>query len=151
MSFAESVVRIKAIVDSIVPALDEHWPTYVGSPASGQDIPPRYIAVGYGGEDRPGITGVANRADSRNQLTTGHRWVVWCTASCSSGDVDPLARLNEVEDVFDAFEDALEADRTLGGLLQAGGLASMSAYEATMENDGQVATVFWTVEVWVRW
>jgi hypothetical protein len=156
-----SVERIKLMVDAVAAELlsngEPRWPTYVGNPGASGDLPDRYIAVGYGGDDRPGIVGQAEMGLSRQNGTSGHRWQVWCTASCASGDLNTQARLDEVENVMDEFEERLEVNRGLAladgtdPMLVAGGMASVAAHEWTIEDDGTVATVFWTVEVLVRW
>src|ERR1700754_1567232 len=141
---AQSVVRIKRLVDLIRP---DGWQTFIGSP-SAVEIPPAYIAVAYGGDDRPGVTGQASMAESYEPNASGHTWWVNCTASAYTGDVQPLQRLIDVEDVFDAFETVLAANRYLpddngSPLLVGGSFAQLAQHDWQIEPDGNVGTVFW--------
>lgn len=144
-----SVGYMKQIMDATVGALGVS--TYVGSPAAEGDLPPAYAAVAYGGDDRPGISGLADDRLAYGNDTVGDRWLVWHTISKASGDYGPIELLSDVEDLMDAYTDALEADETLGGLLKADGKAVLSTHEWTVEDAGNIATVFFQVDVVRRW
>jgi hypothetical protein len=52
---------------------------------------------------------------------------------------------------MDAFDDALRANRTMGGLLLADGRAEMLTHEWAVEDAGNVATVFFLIDIQRRW
>lgn len=145
----DSIGALKAIADSTVKSAG--FRTYIGNPAGQGDLPNAYCAVAYGGDDRPGVVGARDARLAYGNDTVGDRWLVWVTISKASGDVDPVGLLSDVEDAMDAFDDALEADKTLGGLLQADGRAEVSTHEWIVEDAGNVVSVFFQVDVQRRW
>jgi hypothetical protein len=144
-----SIQRLKAIADATVIPLG--IPTYLGNPAGQGDLPDAYCAVAYGGDDRPGVTGARDARLAYGNDTVGDRWLVWVTISKASGDVDPIGLLTTVEAAMDAFDDGIDADHTLGGLLKADGRADVGSHEWIVEDAGNVVTVFFQVDVQRRW
>lgn len=143
------VMALKAMVDSAVAPLG--FTCYVGNPAGQGDLPNAYCAVAYGGDDRPGIVGGRDMRLGYGNDTVGDKWSVWLTISKAGGDVDPVGLLSDVEDAFDEFDEALTLDRHLGTLLKADGRADVGQHEWTVEDAGNVATVFFQVDVQRRW
>lgn len=146
---SESITALKAMMDATVGAAGV--PTYVGNPAGQGDLPDAYGAVAYGGDDRPGIIGGRGRDLAYGNDTIGDRWFVWCTISKASGDSNPAVLLDAVEDLLDLFDTALRADIHLGSLLKADGRADMATHEWTVEDAGNIVTVFFQIDVIRRW
>jgi hypothetical protein len=145
----DSIQFLKGLADATVKPLG--LPTYIGNPAGQGDLPNAYCAVAYGGDDRPGVTGARDARLAYGNNTVGDQWFVWVTISVASGDVDPVGLLSDVEDAMDAFDDALRANRTMGGLLLADGRAEMLTHEWAVEDAGNVATVFFLIDIQRRW
>lgn len=145
----QSTQYLKAMMDTAMTG--RGYTTFIGSPNAEGDIPSAYAAVGYGGDDRPGIVGAADDRLAYGNNTTGNRWLMWCTISKAIGDVDPIGLLSDVEDALDAFTDLLDADERLGGMLLVDGRAVLATHEWTVEDSGNIATVFFQVDITQRW
>lgn len=122
----------------------------VGPPVG--DLPDKYLAVAYGGDDRPGVVGfgkpniMANPKDARAEEFT-----LWCTASTASGDQSGQSRMDSTAALFALAADALGADGHLGGAVVAPGIAQLDTYEWVVEDEGTIATVFFAVKVLQEW
>lgn len=118
----------------------------VGPPTG--DVPDKYLAIAYGGDDRPGIVGNGlpvpgmNPSDAR-----GEEYTVWCTVSTATGDQDGLKRMDATYAVYDAAMNALLNDPHLGGAVLAPGWVEAGELEWVIEDDGGIATVFFGVRV----
>lgn len=149
---AEVVRRLKAMMDEVKPPTLR---TFIGTPDQSGDVPPAYGCVMYGGDDRAGLVGTGDGTLSFGNGTDGRRLAVWCCYSTHSGVPNGLRAIETVEPWFDDFVDALNADPKLSGptgpLLVAGGQATLGGYEWSLESGGQIATVFFQVDVLVRW
>lgn len=138
----------------VVAALSTLWTplvrpvqTFVGPPAG--DIPDSYLAICYGGDDRPGIIGFAKPYEGGNYTDArAEEFSVWCTASTATGDQSGQSRMDATNAILGKCVDAIQGDRSLGGVVPAPGFVDMDNFEWTIEEDGTIATVFFTVKVW---
>lgn len=140
-------------VPEVVGALKTLWTpivrpvqTYVGPPAG--DIPDAYLAIAYGGDDRPGIVGFGKPYAQGNYTDArAEEILLWCTASTATGDQSGQSRMDATAAIFTLAVDAIQADRHLGGVVRAPGFADVDTFEWTIEEDGSIATVFFQVKV----
>lgn len=147
-------------VPAVVLALRDLWqpiadandvPLSVGVPPGG-DVPDRYLAVAYGGDDRPGIVGRAVQPTMGNPgQQAAEEFSVWCTLTASSGDQDAAALMGQVAAWFALLGAALRANRQLSGAVIQPGYADLANYEWQLEQGGQITTVFFVVDVIQRW
>lgn len=120
---------------------------FVGPPAG--DIPDAYLAIAYGGDDRPGVVGfgkpysMGNYTDARAE-----EFLLWCTVSTATGDQSGQSRMDATAGIFTLAVDAIQADRNIGGVVPAPGFVDVDAYEWTVEEDGTIATVFFQLKVY---
>lgn len=143
---ATSVPQVVAALKALWTPIVRPVQCYVGPPAG--DVPDAYLAIAYGGDDRPGINGFRKPYEMGN-YTDGRaeEFSVWCTASTATGDQDGLSRMDATNAILALAGDAIQADRHLGGVVPAPGFADVDSYEWTVEEDGTIATVFFTVKV----
>lgn len=137
-----------AVAQDAVASQDPPVTVYLGQPTGG-DIPARYVAVAYAGEEDRGVSG------ARIRQTHSEHWAeefdVWCSVSTAAGDENGPQQLADTDALYSVVAAAFEADRTIGGLLVGNGRAELGAYEWTVEQGGAVATVFFTVHVFVAY
>jgi hypothetical protein len=146
----EAVTALADVARLAVPA---GVPVSIGPP-TGHDIPTEYIAVAYGGDDRPGVQGSARSSDLANPGESGSElFGVWCTISTASGDERSDITGARASEIYGLIVSALRQpeNRTLNGVLVGGGYADVGTYEWLFENGGQIATVFFQVMIDVRW
>lgn len=136
----QALARMYQVAAGALPAMA----VYLGGP-TGADVPDRYAAVGYAGDDRAGVSGA--RVRNPHSEHWAEEFVVWCAVSTASGDQDPGVQLAQTESLYQTMVAALAADRTLGGLLLGGGYVEPGGYEWTVEGGGEVATVFFEMNV----
>lgn len=118
----------------------------VGPPVG--DLPDRYLAIAYGGDDRPGIIGVGKPVPGMNYTDArGEEFVIWCTASTATGDQDGMKRMDATAAVLGVATNAVLLDPHLGTAVRAPGTADIGEIEWTVEDEGSVATVFFQVRV----
>lgn len=140
-------------VPAIVAALKTLWTPlvapvacYVGPPAG--DVPDSYLAIAYGGDDRPGVIGfgkpymLGNYTEGRAE-----EFGVWCTASTATGDQSGQSRMDATATLFTKAVDAVNSNRTLAGAVPAPGLVDVDTFEWTIEEEGTIATVFFLIKV----
>ena len=140
-------------VPQVVGALKALWTpavkpvqVFVGPPAG--DIPDSYLSICYGGDDRPGIIGFGKPYEGGNYTDArAEEFALWCTASTATGDHDGQSRMDATNTIFSQAVDAIHDDRSLGGVVPAPGFADVDQFEWTIEEDGSIATVFFTVKV----
>lgn len=123
----------------------------IGEPPGG-DAPMKYVAVAYGGADRPGIIGTDQPDEGQNTGEfTNEDASIWCTISTASGDQNAAAQMQATQDIYELLAPVVLNDSKLGGLLQAESYARLGLFEWYPEEGGSVATLFFTVEVSARW
>lgn len=145
---AQVVIALQAKLTAQLPV---GFPVSIGAPPGG-DIPNRYAAVAYGGDDRAGIVGQGEPGGAGNPTErSAETFGVWCTISAASGDVDGAGILATVDGLFQPVATSLRVDRQLGGLIVPPGLAEMGPYEWTVDDGGQIATVFFQVVCRLWW
>lgn len=140
-------------VPAVVLALKTLWTplvrpvqTYVGPPAG--DLPDAYLAIAYGGDDRPGIIGYGKPYEGGNYTDArAEEFGVWCTVSTATGDQSGQSRMDATAVIFTKAIDAIQGDRSLGGVVPAPGFADLDGFEWTVEEEGTVATVFFQIKV----
>lgn len=149
----------RSIVPQVLPALAALFRSTVDAsvavslgPPPGADIPAKYVAVGYGGDDRAGVTGTGVDDAGYN---TGEFFAenieVWCTVSTASGDQSGEAQLAVTQGIFDQLQAAIDADPKLDGLLVNESRMTAGGFEWTIDDGGAVCTVFFIVLVEARW
>jgi hypothetical protein len=149
----------RSIVPQVIPAVHALMASAVDSdvyvligPPGGANVPDKYVAVGYGGDDRAGVTGTGVEVPGYN---TGEFWAenieIWCTVSTASGDQDGAAQLAETQAIFDLVQDAVDADPKLGGLLVNESRMTAGGFEWTIDDGGAVCTVFFVLLIEARW
>lgn len=138
----QALARMHSVVVGALPKLN----VYMGGPTGG-DVPAKYAAVGYAGDDRAGVNGTRDR----NPTGVGYReqFSIWCAASTASGDQNAARQMQDTDAIFQTMSAALAADRNLGGLLAPPGHADLGSFEWTIEQGGEIATVFFEVVVYV--
>lgn len=146
-------------VPTVLPALHAmfrdvmppRFAVYLGDPPGG-DIPDAYVAVAYGGDDRPGVVGAQSVGTQQNWTqVSAEEFMVWCTISRADGEQRADRNLAKVREYLDVCMDALRADRTVRGSITPPGVADLGTYEWSIEDGGGVCTVMFTVNVTARW
>lgn len=143
-------------VPQVVAALSALWTpivkpvrTYVGPPAG--DIPDAYLAVAYGGDDRPGVVGFGKAGMTNYRDSRSEEFGIWCTASTATGDQSGQSRMDATAALYTLAVDAIHNDRSLGGVVAPPGFADVDTFEWTIEEDGTIATVFFAIKVRQEW
>lgn len=141
--------------DAAKPSTVDGQPIYVSTsigPPPGGDIPTEFLAVAYGGNDRPGVMGVAIDAGNHNTGEySAEDFDVWVTISTVSGDQDGDAQMLVTQTIFDACADALAANPKLSGVLKGESTAAVGTAEWVVEDGGSLCTLFFTVLCRARW
>lgn len=144
----QAVARLHTLAAAAVAAVQPPVSVFLGEPTGG-DIPAAYVAVAYAGEEVRGVAG------QRVRQTSSEHWAeefdVWCTVSTSTGDENAPQQLADTDALYHLVANAFEADRQLGGLLLGNGRAELGSYEWTIEQGGAVASVYFTVHVFVAY
>jgi hypothetical protein len=126
-------------------------PVSLGSTPGG-DIPADYVTVGWAGDDLPSVDGRSRPTELGNPgQVAAESYVVWCSVSTSSGDELAAARIARTDAIFQALVAALRGNRTLMGALTPPGMADVGSFQWTIEEGGQVATVYFQVDVDAGW
>lgn len=135
--------RLRVIHEDLLP---DGFPLTIGPPVG--DIPSRYCAVGYGGDDRAAIVGQGEPATYGNGMTS-ETFGVWSTLSAATGDNDATGQMLAVDGLFQPIVSEIRRDPSLRGLIARPGLAETGPYEWTVEPEttGTVVTVFYQVVV----
>lgn len=149
----------RSVVPQVIPALAAYMDAVLGSdvavsigPPPGGDIPAKYVAVAYGGDDRAAVTGVGVDVGGYNPGEFfAENFEVWCTVSTASGDQNGAAQLAVTQGIFDQIQDAIDANPKLGGILVNESILSLGGFEWSIEDGGAVCTVFFTLLVQARW
>ena len=149
MTVSIVVPVVVALQDIVTAALPAGFAVSVGQPPGG-DVPAQYAAVAYGGDDRAGIVGAGNPGRYGNE-ESAEAFNVWCTISTASGDQLGAAQLGITNGLYIPVAAAIRANRQLNGAVPPPGLASLGTYEWTVDDGGQIATVFFQVEVVAPW
>jgi len=132
-------------------SLPQNFPLFVGPPPGG-DVPSEYAAVAYGGDDRPDILSTPTVPDWGNRTEQHKEEIsIWNCVSTASGDQDGYKQMKATADYLQTIGTELKKDPTLGGVIDAGGYASLGAHEWMLDNGGQIATVFFLVVITLPW
>lgn len=144
----------RSLVPQVIPALraafaavlPAGFATSTGPPPGG-DVPADYLAVAYGGDGRPAVSG---RRVIVGHAATPEEFGVWCTLSCAGGDQDGAALLAHADALFQSLLEVLATNRSLGGVIVPPGFADLGTFEWVIEEGGDVVTVFFSVNCIVR-
>jgi len=143
------ITALRTLFAAVLPA---GFPALFIGPPPGGDVPDRYVCVAYGGDDRPGVIGTARRPEYGNTGDVGSEaYGVWCAVSTASGDQDAAAQMAVTDGYFQTCVAAVRANPKLGGVLQAMGSADLGPFEWSIEDGGNIATVFFQVVVDAGW
>lgn len=123
---------------------------YLGPPKG--DLPDRYVAVMYAGDDRPGVQGFGRPNQMANYTDAdAEEFLLWCTISAATGDQDAIATMALTNELFALCVAALKADRHCRETVVAPGFAALDNYEWQAERDGDIVTVFFAIKVRQEW
>lgn len=146
MPYTSVAVVVPRLVELFTAALPTNFAVSTGPPPGG-DVPAEYLAVAYGGDGRPAVSG--------GRAVVGHgatpeTFGVWCSLSVASGDQDGAATMERADALFQVLLAVLATNRSLGGLITPPGYADLGQFEWVIEEGGDVCTVFFTVSCIVR-